>query len=81
MRLLNALSRSFSCGVSESMPPALMRSSSTSSSACSRGVGPPVLVAHPERRLRLTVGLRRIQGRWQVTHEHHSFADETSSPV
>ena len=42
---------------------------------------PPVLAAHPERRLRLTVGLRRIQGRWQVTHEHHSFADETTSPA
>ena len=41
MRLLSALSRSFSWGVSESMPPALMRSSRTSSSACSSGVGPP----------------------------------------
>jgi uncharacterized protein (TIGR02246 family) len=28
----------------------------------------------PERRLRLTVGLRRDDGRWVVTHEHHSFA-------
>jgi uncharacterized protein (TIGR02246 family) len=26
------------------------------------------------RRLRLTVGLRRDDGRWVVTHEHHSFA-------
>src|SRR4051794_6119501 len=42
---------------------------------------PPVLAAHPERRLRLTVGLRLVQGRWQVTHEHHSFADETTSPA
>lgn len=28
----------------------------------------------PERRLRLTVGLRRDGDRWTVTHEHHSFA-------
>jgi uncharacterized protein (TIGR02246 family) len=28
----------------------------------------------PERRLRLTVGLRKDDGRWVVTHEHHSFA-------
>jgi uncharacterized protein (TIGR02246 family) len=28
----------------------------------------------PERRLRLTVGLRKDDGRWLVTHEHHSFA-------
>ncbi len=28
----------------------------------------------PERRLRLTVGLRKDDGRWTVTHEHHSFA-------
>lgn len=32
---------------------------------------------HPERRLRLTLGLRREDGRWVVAHEHHSFADET----
>jgi uncharacterized protein (TIGR02246 family) len=31
---------------------------------------------HPERRLRLTVGLRKENGRWTVAHEHHSFADE-----
>lgn len=29
---------------------------------------------HPDRRLRLTVGLRKENGRWTVTHEHHSFA-------
>jgi uncharacterized protein (TIGR02246 family) len=29
----------------------------------------------PERRLRLTIGLRKEDGRWVVTHEHHSFAD------
>jgi uncharacterized protein (TIGR02246 family) len=28
---------------------------------------------HPERRLRLTLGLRRDDGRWVVAHEHHSF--------
>ena len=34
----------------------------------------------PERRLRLTVGLATMAGRWIVTHEHHSFADTTGSP-
>ncbi len=29
----------------------------------------------PERRLRLTIGLRKEEGRWTVTHEHHSFTD------
>jgi uncharacterized protein (TIGR02246 family) len=27
----------------------------------------------PDNRLRLTIGLRREDGRWVVTHEHHSF--------
>jgi uncharacterized protein (TIGR02246 family) len=27
----------------------------------------------PGRRLRLTVGLRKQDGRWVVAHEHHSF--------
>jgi ketosteroid isomerase-like protein len=27
----------------------------------------------PHNRLRLTVGLRREDGRWVVSHEHHSF--------
>jgi uncharacterized protein (TIGR02246 family) len=27
----------------------------------------------PANRLRLTVGLRKEDGRWLVTHEHHSF--------
>ncbi|MGS2647742.1 MULTISPECIES: nuclear transport factor 2 family protein [unclassified Streptosporangium] len=27
----------------------------------------------PDRRLRLTLGLRKEGGRWVVTHEHHSF--------
>jgi ketosteroid isomerase-like protein len=35
---------------------------------------------YPEQRLRLTVGLRKVAGRWTVTHEHHSFADPTGSP-
>lgn len=34
---------------------------------------PAELEANPENRLRLTVGLRRRDGRWVVTHEHHSF--------
>jgi uncharacterized protein (TIGR02246 family) len=28
---------------------------------------------NPDNRLRLTVGLRKVDGRWVVTHEHHSF--------
>jgi uncharacterized protein (TIGR02246 family) len=28
---------------------------------------------NPENRLRLTLGLRKEQGRWVVAHEHHSF--------
>ena len=34
---------------------------------------PQELADVPERRLRLTVGLRKQHGRWVVTHEHHSF--------
>jgi ketosteroid isomerase-like protein len=30
-----------------------------------------------EQRLRLTVGLRREDGRWVVVHEHHSFSDDS----
>lgn len=30
----------------------------------------------PDYRLRLTVGLRRADGRWLVTHEHHSFPSD-----
>jgi uncharacterized protein (TIGR02246 family) len=33
--------------------------------------------AHPNRRLRLTLGLRKERDRWVVAHEHHSFPDET----
>ena len=28
---------------------------------------------NPDNRLRLTLGLRKQDGRWQVSHEHHSF--------
>lgn len=27
----------------------------------------------PDNRLRLTIGLRKMNGRWAVAHEHHSF--------
>ena len=29
--------------------------------------------ANPANRLRLTIGLRKDDGRWVVAHEHHSF--------
>jgi uncharacterized protein (TIGR02246 family) len=29
----------------------------------------------PQQRLRLTIGLRKTDGRWIVAHEHHSFTD------
>jgi len=35
----------------------------------------------PDRRLRLTVGLRKKGDEWWVVHEHHSFADTSSTPV
>ncbi|HEX2192473.1 MAG TPA: nuclear transport factor 2 family protein, partial [Acidimicrobiales bacterium] len=31
----------------------------------------------PTIRLRLTIGLRKDEGRWIVAHEHHSFPDKT----
>jgi ketosteroid isomerase-like protein len=31
------------------------------------------LAEQPANRLRLTLGLRKEQGRWVVAHEHHSF--------
>lgn len=37
------------------------------------------LARAPERRLRLTLGLRKAGGRWIVVHEHHSFPD-TAGP-
>jgi hypothetical protein len=33
----------------------------------------------PEQRSRLTVGVRKEQGRWVVVHEHRSFADITAT--
>lgn len=30
---------------------------------------------NPDLRLRLTLGLRKQDGRWVVAHEHHSFAN------
>ncbi len=30
-----------------------------------------------DQRLRLTIGLRRVDDRWVVVHEHHSFADDS----
>ena len=35
------------------------------------------LAENPERRLRLTLGLRKEHGRWVVAHEHHSFPDDS----
>ncbi|WP_406335468.1 YybH family protein [Streptomyces sp. NBC_00203] len=34
---------------------------------------PKEFAEKPARRLRLTLGLRKEQGRWTVAHEHHSF--------
>ena len=34
------------------------------------------LARDPDNRLRLTVGLVKRDGRWTVTHEHHSFPDK-----
>jgi uncharacterized protein (TIGR02246 family) len=34
---------------------------------------PEELAEKPENRLRLTLGLRKEDGRWVVAHEHHSF--------
>jgi uncharacterized protein (TIGR02246 family) len=36
---------------------------------------PQELADRPETRLRLSLGLRKEDGRWVVAHEHHSFAD------
>jgi uncharacterized protein (TIGR02246 family) len=33
------------------------------------------LAVHPDERLRLTIGLQKVDDGWVVTHEHHSFAD------
>jgi uncharacterized protein (TIGR02246 family) len=34
---------------------------------------PQELAERPERRLRLTLGVRKEAGRWIVAHEHHSY--------
>jgi uncharacterized protein (TIGR02246 family) len=34
---------------------------------------PEELASEPNNRLRLTLGLRKQNGRWVVAHEHHSF--------
>jgi uncharacterized protein (TIGR02246 family) len=34
---------------------------------------PDELREDPDNRLRLTIGLRKEDGRWVVAHEHHSF--------
>lgn len=34
---------------------------------------PEEFESNPDNRLRLTIGLRKRDGRWVVTHEHHSF--------
>jgi uncharacterized protein (TIGR02246 family) len=36
---------------------------------------PAELAERPDKRLRLTVGLRKEGDRWLVAHEHHSFTD------
>jgi uncharacterized protein (TIGR02246 family) len=36
---------------------------------------PDGLARNPDNRLRLTLGLRKQDGHWVVTHEHHSFPD------
>lgn len=38
--------------------------------------------ARPDERLRLTLGLRKYDDRWVITHEHHSFphADQPAHP-
>jgi uncharacterized protein (TIGR02246 family) len=41
---------------------------------------PQELQRDPDLRLRLTLGLRKQDGRWVVSHEHHSFPD-TSADV
>ncbi|QPA01276.1 DUF4440 domain-containing protein [Streptomyces violascens] len=40
---------------------------------------PEELTERPALRLRLTLGLRKEDGRWVVAHEHHSFPDLSSA--
>ena len=45
---------------------------------------PEELASDPDNRLRLTLGLRKQDGRWVVAHEHHSFRtrlDRLPSPT
>ncbi|MEV6398291.1 SgcJ/EcaC family oxidoreductase [Streptomyces sp. NPDC051907] len=42
---------------------------------------PKELAEQPATRLRLTIGLRKEQGRWVFAHEHHSFADASVAPA
>jgi ketosteroid isomerase-like protein len=42
---------------------------------------PEGFAQEPDRRLRLTVGLRKQGDQWVVVHEHHSFADTSTTPV
>jgi ketosteroid isomerase-like protein len=35
--------------------------------------GSEEFAANPDNRLRMTIGLRKRDGHWVVTHEHHSF--------
>jgi uncharacterized protein (TIGR02246 family) len=34
---------------------------------------PEEFAANPDNRLRLSMGLRKVDGRWLIAHEHHSF--------
>jgi uncharacterized protein (TIGR02246 family) len=34
------------------------------------------LAKDPDPRLRLTIGLRKVDGAWKIAHEHHSFPAE-----
>jgi len=34
---------------------------------------PEDFTANPDNRLRLSMGLRKVDGRWLIAHEHHSF--------
>ncbi|MED7952841.1 nuclear transport factor 2 family protein [Streptomyces sp. BE303] len=40
---------------------------------------PADLAERPAQHLRLTLGLRKEDGRWVVAHEHHSFPDATGA--
>jgi uncharacterized protein (TIGR02246 family) len=40
---------------------------------------PAELASRPDRRLRLSIGLRKSGDRWVVAHEHHSFTDSSDS--